>query len=168
MLFADLCRYPLIWTYRTYPSCRARLSSELGPQQCHNLPVCPGPSLGGLAGLPSPLTSCQLSGLNTCLPAPHRYRYQAWQDELRGLQKIIRDEVETNIQVLGEEGVRTTLCYAPDHCLARLAHTTHSRGPPAHTQDAVTLGSDDENGRHISANLDLCRVATLLGYLTQT
>ena len=36
-----------------------------------------------------------------------RYEYQAWQDEEHGLQRIVRDGVETNIQVLGEGEVRT-------------------------------------------------------------
>jgi len=35
-----------------------------------------------------------------------RNRYQAWQDTVRGLQKIVRDDVETNIQVLDAGEVR--------------------------------------------------------------
>lgn len=34
--------------------------------------------------------------------ALRRNEYQAWQDEVRGLQKIVRDGVETNIQVLDD------------------------------------------------------------------
>ncbi|KAK9846258.1 hypothetical protein WJX81_000204 [Elliptochloris bilobata] len=39
--------------------------------------------------------------VNKLQSTPLRYQYQAWQDEERGMQKIIRDGVETNIQVLG-------------------------------------------------------------------
>jgi len=39
-----------------------------------------------------------------------RNRYQAWQDTVRGLQKIVRDDVETNIQVLDAGEVRPAAC----------------------------------------------------------
>ena len=51
-----------------------------------------------------------------------RYEYQAWQDEVHGMQRIVRDGVETNIQVLGKGEVRTS---APSqHCQRHTPHFT--------------------------------------------
>ncbi len=57
-------------------------------------------------------SSCTSTGgqASTLVNAVCRNRYQAWQDTVRGLQKIVRDDVETNIQVLDAGEVRPVAC----------------------------------------------------------
>ena len=47
--------------------------------------------------------------------ALRRNNYQAWQDEVRGMQKIVRDGVETNIQVLDAGEVRVSAPHLPSY-----------------------------------------------------
>ena len=45
--------------------------------------------------------------------ALRRNEYQAWQDEVHGMQKVVRDGVETNIQVLDAGEVRVSALHLP-------------------------------------------------------
>lgn len=165
MLFADLCRCPLTWMYRTCPSCRARLSSELRPQQCDKFCLfVPAPVSAALRAFSRLSSAVSFRGstkiCRPCAGTGTRHGKMSCA-ECRRLS-VMRWRPTSRSSA--RRGCAPPML-RPRQLPCPHAHTRHSRGPQANTQDAVTLEIHDKIGRHISANLDLCWVAILQGYL---
>ena len=67
-----------------------------------------------MLALASPF-SLVINSTSSVRDALRRNKYQAWQDEVRGMQKIVRDGVETNIQVLDAGEVRLFVSHLPHY-----------------------------------------------------